>query len=118
MLPHPIIPNEVQRQRMAVILEFLGERVGQSRKSAHRHTHGQVLPFDMRRADMVRIGIAADLFLFRANTISRAVAPFETGGAGAIDFDQLSKINIVAKGGRDRLQISRVTVAGKLNAIS
>jgi len=31
--------------------------------------------------------------------------PFEAGRAGAIDFDQLREINIVAKGGGDRLQI-------------
>lgn len=35
--------REVERSRVAQILDFLGERIGQARESAHLHPHRQVL---------------------------------------------------------------------------
>ena len=39
--------------------QLLRESVSQPRKSPHLHPHGQVLPFDVGRADAVRVGIAS-----------------------------------------------------------
>lgn len=37
---------------------LFAERIRKPRKSAHRHSHGQVLPFHVGRTDLVRVRIA------------------------------------------------------------
>ena len=44
MLAHEIAVREVQRDSRAQVFDLLGKAVGQPRKPAHLHTHGQVLP--------------------------------------------------------------------------
>lgn len=44
MLAHEIVVREVQRDSRAQFFNLLGKAVGQPRKPAHLHTHGQVLP--------------------------------------------------------------------------
>lgn len=44
MLAHEIVVREVQRDSRAQFFDLLGKAVGQPRKPAHLHTHGQVLP--------------------------------------------------------------------------
>ncbi len=47
--------------------QFFAESVRQPGESAERHAHSKVLPFHVRRADVVRLGIAERLnpkFLF------------------------------------------------------
>ena len=53
-----IVIREVQSNRGFQIVQLLGERIGQSGKPSHCHPHCEVLPFHVRRADMVGIGIA------------------------------------------------------------
>ncbi len=36
------------------------EGIGQPRKPAHVHPHGEILPFHVRRGDMISVRIAAD----------------------------------------------------------
>jgi hypothetical protein len=42
-----VVVHEVQRDGGAVVLDLLGEGVGQAGESAHRHAHGQVLAPDV-----------------------------------------------------------------------
>ena len=42
--------------------ELFAKRICEPRKSPHRHSHGQVLPFYKRSADMVRVGVALSNF--------------------------------------------------------
>ena len=51
MNPDEVVVHVVDRDGCNVVLDLLGESVGQSRVSTHRHPHGQVLPFDV---DVVR----------------------------------------------------------------
>ena len=44
MLTHEIVVREMQRDSRAQVFDLLGEAVGQPRKPAHLHAHGQVLP--------------------------------------------------------------------------
>jgi len=44
VLAHEIVVREVQRDSRAQVFDLLGKAVGQRRKPAHLHTHGQVLP--------------------------------------------------------------------------
>jgi len=52
-----VIP-EVQGNRGFQVRQLLAERVREPRKSSHRHSHGQVLPFHERRADMFGIALS------------------------------------------------------------
>jgi hypothetical protein len=54
-----IVVSEVQRDSGFQVRQFFAECIREPRKSSHRHPHGQVLPFDKRRADMLRIRIAS-----------------------------------------------------------
>ena len=42
MLAHEIVVREVQRDSRAQVFNLLGKAVGQPRKPAHLHTHGQL----------------------------------------------------------------------------
>ena len=44
---------------MAVVFHLLAESVCQAREAAHRHAHGEILAFDVRRTYMLRIGVTA-----------------------------------------------------------
>jgi len=45
-----------------------------SRVRAHRHPHGEVLPLNVARADVLRIGVAGDLMATDTDALSRAVS--------------------------------------------
>src|ERR1700676_1521940 len=53
-----IVIREVQSDSGFQVRQLLAERIREPRKSPHRHSHGQVLPFHKRSADVVRVGIA------------------------------------------------------------
>jgi len=53
-----VVECAVQRDRVAVVLNLLAERIGQSSKAAHVHSHGEVLPLDIGSADVLEIGTA------------------------------------------------------------
>lgn len=59
-LCNPIVPEKVERQRVAMIVKLFRERIREPREAAYVHPHGQVLPSRIRRARMRRIGIASD----------------------------------------------------------
>jgi hypothetical protein len=56
------IIREVQSYCRFQMRQLLAERIGEPRKSPHRHSHSQVLPLDERSADLVRTGIALSHF--------------------------------------------------------
>ncbi len=54
-----IVVSEVQRDSRFKMRQFFTESIRESGKSAHRHSHRQVLPLHERRRDMLRIRIAS-----------------------------------------------------------
>src|SRR5437899_6706593 len=62
MNPAKIVIREMQSNRSFQMRKFLTEGVRQSGESANCHPHGEVLPFHMRSADVVRIGVASSDF--------------------------------------------------------
>jgi hypothetical protein len=48
---HEVVPNEVERQRVAVIVEFLRERICESRKTTHLHPHREIVPLGIDPGD-------------------------------------------------------------------
>jgi hypothetical protein len=60
--------------------QLLAERIREPRRSPHRHSHGQVLPFDKRSADLGRIIEVASLIAASAALDSSPVSvSAETG---------------------------------------
>jgi hypothetical protein len=68
-----IIKHEVERQRVAVILQLLAERICLAREPAHSHPHIEVLPFDVRCADILPVGGAFHRHLLCAKALSGAI---------------------------------------------
>ena len=40
--PNPVVPKEIKRQRMAVIVEFFRGRIGEPSEAPHLHPHGHL----------------------------------------------------------------------------
>ena len=54
-----IVVREMQSDSGFQVRQFLAESIREPRKSPHRHSHRQVLPFNKRSADMFGIGITS-----------------------------------------------------------
>lgn len=70
-----IVVREVQRQGRFQVRQFLAERIGQPGKPPAHHADGQVLPFDVGRGDMPRIGIAGNRRGYRLRDLWWGVPP-------------------------------------------
>jgi hypothetical protein len=44
VLASPIVPKEIESERVTVILKLFRERICQARNPAHRHPHREILP--------------------------------------------------------------------------
>jgi len=53
-----IVVREMQSNGGLEVRQLFAEGICEPRKSPHRHSHGQVLPFYKRRTHVVRVGIA------------------------------------------------------------
>jgi hypothetical protein len=51
--PAEIVVHEVERDGGLMVLDFLGERIGQASESAHRHAHCQVLTLHIRQCQIL-----------------------------------------------------------------
>ena len=58
--PGEVVVHEVEADRVRVVLDLLGEAVGQAREASHSHPHREVLTLDVGRADERVVGIASD----------------------------------------------------------
>ena len=57
-----IVVSKMQSDSGFQMRQLFAERIGEPRKSPHRHSHGQVLPFHKRSADMSGVGVALSDF--------------------------------------------------------
>ena len=55
-----VVISEMQRTRSLEVIQFLAEGVCQSRKSANRHPHSEILPLNVRSAHVfgIRVSLA------------------------------------------------------------
>jgi hypothetical protein len=60
MKPAEVVVHVVESNRVLQILHFFGERIGQSRESAHSHSHRQILALNVAGRNVVVIGLAAN----------------------------------------------------------
>jgi hypothetical protein len=71
---YPIVPSEVDRERVAVVLELFGEAIRQPGKAAHLHPHREILPLTKRRRNEIRMRVAKDRSFDGAKAFGRAIA--------------------------------------------
>jgi hypothetical protein len=111
-----VVPHVVQVDRMNVVLDLLGKRIGQPGEPTHRHTHREVLPLDIAGADVSRIGIADHFDALGAKTLRRAVA-FLRFGVVSENLHQLRVVHVGPEGMGNGVQVHLVAVRGQLHAI-
>ena len=111
-----IVVGMVDRNHVAVILEFLRERICEPREAANAHPQIQVLPFDITGRDVVVVRSAAQDARARSNASGRAVARIRTVRGSAVQLYQHRVIHVHSEGTFDGFRISAVTVRCDLNA--
>src|SRR5712692_10180753 len=55
-----VVPSEMQGQGCFQVLPLSGEGIGQARQSANVHPHREVLPFNVRRTNSLRVWFPPD----------------------------------------------------------
>jgi len=71
-----IVVHEVKRNRRDLMLDSRGEAIREASEAAHVHPHGEVLAFNVGRADVLCIGLAGDFLALATDAVSRAVTGF------------------------------------------
>jgi hypothetical protein len=71
---HEVILHEIERERVAVVVEFLGESVGQSREAPHLHAHRKIVPLGKRRGCVLRVRCSTNPLVARADDFRGSVA--------------------------------------------
>lgn len=71
---HEVVPHIMKRDGCFVVLDFLGEPVGQAGEPAHGHPHGEILALDVAGRDELHFGFPdADHLLTAGADRSRIV---------------------------------------------
>jgi len=97
-------------------VDLLGKGVRQAGEAAHMHPHGEVLPFHVRRADVLHVGIAKPDDFLRAVADRRAV-PLLAFRLVAVVLHQLCEIDFIREGINHGVQINLVAIARQLDAV-
>lgn len=110
-----VVIGKVESNGMAVVLYLLGESIGEPGKPPHRHAHGEVLAFDIGRANVSGIGNTTDRFHIAANASCRTI-PRLICFRGTVDFVQLRVIGVSPESLLNRSQVRFVLVCGDLES--
>ena len=70
---NPVVPEEIERKRMAVVFDLLRKPIRQPREAAHLHPHGQIVPLGKGRVDVLGVGIAPNGLSLDADQARRAI---------------------------------------------
>src|SRR5260370_5680382 len=112
-----VVIHEVQRQRVLVILNLLGERIREPGETSHVHPHGEVLPLNVTSRNVIPVGIPDDGRCNSADTLRGTVARFWPLRFVAVQLDQHRVVNLRPKSYLNGGQISSVAVCSQLNAV-
>ena len=105
-----IVIHVMQGNRSLQVFEFLRESVSQPRKSAHRHSHCEILAFDVARRNVIMVGISANDGSFGSHANGWAVARFRSIRNVSVDFLQHGKVDIVAERVGNGLYVNAVSI--------
>src|SRR5450432_751057 len=108
--------HDVQSHGTSVILNLFRKAICQPGKTAHPHTHGQVLTLNKRSADVLRIGSPADSRCPASNARCWTVAALREAVWHAVNLYQHRVINISTKGIFHGINVNSVTIGSELDA--
>ena len=111
-----IVIGVVDRDHMAVVLEFLREGVRQAGEAPHAHAQIQVLSLYVTGRDVIAVRIATQDARARANASGRAVAGIGAVRGCAVQLYQHRVIHVHSECTFDGFRVSAVTVRCDLNA--
>jgi hypothetical protein len=111
-----VVEHEKQCEHRLMILPFFTKRVRQPSQSADVHSDRQIVPFGVRCANSILIGIAVAYVLARLDYFARRVAMLICGGA--VYFDYLGKIDAPTKRGGDGGSVRGVAIRAELESAS
>jgi hypothetical protein len=117
MNPTEVVVHVVQRHSVFQVLKLFAKTIRQSGKSAHSHSHRQILALNVARRNVVVIGRTTDDRFTSAHADCRAVARFRCFLNAAINLLQHRIINLRAEGVFNGCEIGAMTVRSELHAI-
>ncbi len=119
MNPDEVVVHIVDRDRGNMIFDLLGKPVRQSGESANLHPHGQILAFDIARADVLRIGATDQRFLLAADAFGRTIAHTRAAfvHGAAVDFNQRRIVDFIVKVLCNCVEVVAQAISSQLNAI-
>jgi len=112
-----IVMHVMQTDRVGVVLNALGECIGQPGEPPHTHPHSEVLPLDIARRDVLQVRVAGAAERLGSLDLRGAIAACRMRDL-AIELDQLGIIDIRAKAGLDCFQIGAMPICRDLDAPS
>ena len=112
-----VVIHEVERERVLVVLDFLGECIRQPRKAAHVHPHRKILPFDKTCRNVPSVGPSVNDRRNRADAFRWAIASLFVARIAPIELDQHRVVDLSSECQLNRSQVNVVTVRGQLDAV-
>src|ERR1700722_1192259 len=105
-----IVVGEMQGNRGLQVRQLLAERIRESRKTAHRHSHGQVLPLYVASRNFIGVRVATSDFGYNLRDPWRGVPRIGALSEVPEQFHKLSKVYVRPKalGNADRVVIQPV----------
>lgn len=114
-----IVIGEMQSDSGPEMFQFLGKTIREPRKSSHRHTHGEVLPFHEAGRNMLRIRIANSDFGYNPLDWRWGIPPFGAVVLSVVaeHFRQLREVYVGTKAFRNAYGVVVKSVGSKLHAV-
>ena len=115
--PAEIVMHEVQGDGVLVVLQLLGEGIGQPGKPAAAHAQGEVLALNVAGGDVLAIRRPLDGPLADADALGRGIPALTLHGLPE-ELDEHGIVNLSPKGFLHSLKVGLVAVAGQLDAVN
>ena len=99
-----------------MVVQLFAESIGQPREAPHPHPHVQVLPFNVARVDVLRIGPSANRGLIASRTNGRAVSDRCFGRRG-VTLNEHRIVDVAIERRIYCAEIDVVSIGRELNTI-
>ncbi len=108
-----VVPSEIQGQSPFQVPPLFGEGTGQPRESTNLHSHGEILPFEMRRANPAELWPSRLWDGHGIHHFSGGIPMLCIAGS-RVNFDQLCEVNASAQAVVNSIHIRLEAIRGDL----
>jgi len=112
-----VLIRKMNRQRKLEIVELLAKRVRQAREAAKRHSHSQVLPFDVAGRNVALAGVTDSHLGYNLDDWPWGVPFIAVLAVIAIQLHKLREVNVQPERILDSIPVERESVGGELHLI-